>query len=288
MDWTSWSLIWSTNSTTPTSRKLLKRRRKYLRWRHKYLRLQADQRLKQNREDLPLLVHFQELYLFFKEHGLILNQESIRSSVPSGKKTKHSSSSWSSTSRRRWGDWILEIKRLSSERICALSTLVWWNVEDSTDPSGQEILYLRALQGHSGRNPIEPTLQDNVSIPNNFFEYIYHIGCAVSLHSITNSGLIAGGQNSSREWQMVFFTAVTPMNENHKDPQELDLTKPRLALYKQKWKKHQDTVYWVDFQLAQQKGLKFYQTRSNAIILCDTLPAYCISKVVVMKSKELI
>ena len=25
-----------------------------------------------------------------------------------------------------------------------------------TDPSGQEILYLRALQGHSGRNPIDP------------------------------------------------------------------------------------------------------------------------------------
>ena len=31
-----------------------------------------------------------------------------------------------------------------------------------TNPSGQEILYLRALQGHSGRNPIVPSLQDNV------------------------------------------------------------------------------------------------------------------------------
>ena len=29
-----------------------------------------------------------------------------------------------------------------------------------THPSGQEILYLGALQGHSGRNPIDPTLQD--------------------------------------------------------------------------------------------------------------------------------
>ena len=42
------------------------------------------------------------------------------------------------------------------------------------DPSGQEILYLRALQGHSRRNPIDPSLQDNVLIPNNFSEYIYH------------------------------------------------------------------------------------------------------------------
>ena len=38
-------------------------------------------------------------------------------------------------------------------------------------------------------------------------------GCAVSLHSITNSGLIPGGQNASRERQTVFFTAVNPMNE---------------------------------------------------------------------------
>ena len=41
-----------------------------------------------------------------------------------------------------------------------------------TDPSGQEILYLRALQGHSRRNLIDPTLQDNALIPNNLFEYI--------------------------------------------------------------------------------------------------------------------
>ena len=106
-----------------------------------------------------------------------------------------------------------------------------------TDLSGQEILYLRALQDHSGRNPIDPTLQDNVLIPNSFFEYIYHIGCAVTLHSITNSGLMAGGQNSSRVRQTVSFTAVNPMNKDHRDPQELNLTKPRLASYKQKWKK---------------------------------------------------
>ena len=55
---------------------------------------------------------------------------------------------------------------------------------NTADPSGQEILYLRALQ----RNPIDPTLQDNVLIPNNFFEYFYQIGCVVSVHSITNSG----------------------------------------------------------------------------------------------------
>ena len=116
-----------------------------------------------------------------------------------------------------------------------------------------------------------------------------HIGCATNLHSITNSGLIPGGQNLGSERQTVFFTAVNPMDKEHKDAYKLDLTQPRLAWYKQKtWKRHQDTVYWVDRQLAQRNGLKFYQTRSNAIILYDTLPAYCIPKVVVMESGEII
>ena len=81
-----------------------------------------------------------------------------------------------------------------------------------TDPSGQEILYLRALQGHSGRNLIGLSLQDNVLIPNDFFEYIYYIGCAINLHSIMNSGLIPGGHNLSKR-QTVFLTSVDPMNK---------------------------------------------------------------------------
>ena len=34
--------------------------------------------------------------------------------------------------------------------------------------------------------------------------------------------------------------------------------------------------------------MKFYQSRSNAVILYDTLPAYCISKAIVVKSEEII
>ena len=43
------------------------------------------------------------------------------------------------------------------------------------------ILYLRALQGHSGRNLIDPLLQDNVIIQRGLFHHIYHIGCAFNL-----------------------------------------------------------------------------------------------------------
>ena len=156
-----------------------------------------------------------------------------------------------------------------------------------TDPSGQEILYLRALQGHSGRNLIDPSLQDNVLTPNDFFEYIYHIGCAINLHSIMNSGLIPGGQNLSKR-QTVFFMPVDPMNKEHKDSDTVDLKAPRLARYLQtSWKKHQNTVYWVDIKLAQKKGFQFHQTRSIAIILYNTLPAYCIPNAIKMETGEI-
>ena len=152
------------------------------------------------------------------------------------------------------------------------------------DSSG-EILYLRALQGHPGRNLIDPSLQ--VLIPDDFFKYIYHVGCAINLHSIINSGLIPGGQNLSKR-QTVFFLPMDPMDKEHKDPETIDLEAPRLARYMHTaWKKHQNTVYWVDIKLAQKKGLKFYQTRSNAIILHDTLPACCIPKAIRMETGEI-
>ena len=152
-----------------------------------------------------------------------------------------------------------------------------------TDASGEK-LHVRALQGHSGRNLIDPSSQDNVLIPDGLLKYIYHVGCAINLHSIINSGLIPGGQNLSNR-QTVLFQPVDPMDKEHKDPDTIDLGAPRLAQYMHKaWKKHQNTVYWVDIDLALKKGLKVYQTRSNAIILHETLPAYCIPKAIMMKS----
>ena len=150
------------------------------------------------------------------------------------------------------------------------------------------IVYFRALQGHSVRNLIDPLLQDHVVIQRGFFQHIYHIGCAFNLHSIINNGLIPGGQNSSKR-QPVFFLPIDPKDKGHKDPEKIDLNVPRRAQYLHRaWNRHQDAVYWVDIDLAFRKGLKFYQTRSNAIILQGTLPAYCIPKVVRLKTGEVL
>ena len=75
------------------------------------------------------------------------------------------------------------------------------------------ILYLRALQGHSGNNLINPTLQDNVMIERGIFPYIYHMGCSTNLHSIINNGLIPGGPDSNRR-QTVFFLPIDPRDKD--------------------------------------------------------------------------
>ena len=83
----------------------------------------------------------------------------------------------------------------------------------------------------------------------------------------------------------MFFLPVDPMDKNHNYPDTIDLNAPRHAQYMHKaWKKHQNTEDWIDINLALKKGLKLHQTRSNAIILHETLQAYCIPKVVRMET----
>ena len=126
-------------------------------------------------------------------------------------------------------------------------------------------------------------------IGSGIFHHIYHIGCAFNLHSIINNGLVPGGQNLSRR-QTVFFLPTDPRDETHKDPEYIDFSVPRRARYLQNaWKRLQDTVFWIDIDLGIIKeGLKFYQTRSNAIILQDVLPPSCIVRAERLKTGEML
>ena len=60
-------------------------------------------------------------------------------------------------------------------------------------------------------------LQDNVIIQSGLFPtYLPKNGCAFSLHSIINNGLIPEGQDSSRR-QTVFFLPIVPRDKDHED-----------------------------------------------------------------------
>ena len=89
-----------------------------------------------------------------------------------------------------------------------------------------------------------------------------------------NSGVIPRGQNLSKR-QTVFFTSVDPL--------------PCLAWYKQKLEKTPvHGVFGRYVQLAPREGFKCNQTRCNAIILYNTLPACCVPKAIRMETGEII
>ena len=151
------------------------------------------------------------------------------------------------------------------------------------------IIYLRALQGHSGDSIIDLETQDHVLITPGIFTYIYHVGSSFNLKSIVSNGLIPGGQELNGR-QSVYFLPVDPRDEDHRDPEVIDYSVPRRARYLQKsWKRHQDTVFWIDIdQGIIKEGLRFYQTKSNAIILQGVLPPSCIVKAERLKGGELL
>ena len=105
--------------------------------------------------------------------------------------------------------------------------------------------------------------------------------------SILSNGLIPGGVELSGR-QSVFFLPTDPRDENYQEPENIDYSVPRRARYMQKsWKRHQDTVFWIDIDHGIIKeGLRFYQTKSNAIILQGALPPSCIVKAERLKGGE--
>ena len=173
------------------------------------------------------------------------------------------------------------------------------------------IVSFRALQGHSGRNLIDPSLQDNVVFPIGFFQYFCHIGSAFNLHYTINSGLILGGQNlSNRQTIYVVFPndffeynyhVGCAINWQYSLCFWTPWTKTTRILTRSTWKHRilhntctmhgrniRTHFFGSTSNLLKRKDSKFYRTRSNAIILRDTLPAYCIPKVVRMETGEVI
>ena len=125
----------------------------------------------------------------------------------------------------------------------------------------QKFLYLRAIQGHSG-STINPALQDNVLLPEGFTEFLYHVGNGKELRSIVNHGLIPGGVSLKTGRQAVFFSVVNPMdNQDGLGEALCDLSQARLAPYKNTWEHFQDTVFWCNLKLAQQRRTAYLSNK---------------------------
>ena len=119
-------------------------------------------------------------------------------------------------------------------------------------------------------------------IPKGFTEYIYHVGNASELNSMIRNGLIPGGTSLKRGRQAVFFTTVNPMEWTPRD-----LTKPRIAPYKNTWKRLQNTVFWCNLEArATEEDCNFIRQDQTQLFSTSTLPAACIEQAVCMKTQD--
>ena len=144
--------------------------------------------------------------------------------------------------------------------------------------SNENLMYIRAIQGHSGGALVDPELMNYVAIPLGWKEYLYHVGGSFAMHSIMQAGLVAGGKDTKEGRQTVFFTVLDRLGDELDEEYE-DLSQPRRVHYKSKWRVTQDAIYWINLAKAQNNGITLWQTRPHAIILCDSVSADCIEKV---------
>ena len=148
--------------------------------------------------------------------------------------------------------------------------------------------FMRAIQGHSVGNKVDLSLlvwREKLSTigVSTFMTSVLLLICILlsNQHWLPEEGIQKEGR------QAVFFTAVNRMTEPQKD-EPYDVTKPRKVPYKTKWNVYQDAVYWINLKNAQEKGLAFWQTRSNAVILHDSVPADGLGKVVSTRTEEIL
>ena len=106
------------------------------------------------------------------------------------------------------------------------------------------IIYLRALQGHSGDRIIDLAMQDHVLIGPGVFPYIYHVGSNFNISSILSNGIDTWRSKFKQKTICVLLCLLIQEDENHRDPENIDYSVPRHARYVQNtWKRHQDTVF---------------------------------------------
>ena len=74
-------------------------------------------------------------------------------------------------------------------------------------------------------------------------------------------------------FQTIFFTPLDPFNSDANEAESFsDTSKPRKVKYQTHWRPEQDAVYWIHLSTAQDGGLEFWQTGSDAIIAYQSVP----------------
>ena len=79
--------------------------------------------------------------------------------------------------------------------------------------SKENIMFIRATQGHSGGALVDQELPNYVAIPLEWKEYLHHVGGSFTEHSIMQAGLLVGGKDTTEGRQTVCCTALDPQGD---------------------------------------------------------------------------
>ena len=124
-------------------------------------------------------------------------------------------------------------------------------------------------------------------IPYTWKEFLYHVGRARYQYSIAVAGLVAGGTERKEGRQTIFFTPLDPVNSDTNEAKLItDFNKARKVHYQIHWRPEQDAVYWVLSRSAQNAGLEFWHTGSNAIVTYQSVPKECVVKIASESAKR--
>ena len=115
----------------------------------------------------------------------------------------------------------------------------------------------------------------HVEIPYHLKRFIFHVES--SFHW-TKDLLVEEKRKEEDKW----FSSrpLNPSRENSdEETQDNSLRVPRKVHYRHVSKDKQDAVHLVNLAHAQDLGFQFWQTKSNAVVIEDHLPAICIYRV---------
>ena len=105
----------------------------------------------------------------------------------------------------------------------------------------------------------------------------------MSLRSLTQDSLLEDEKGKKED---SLSASLRPSGDNPDEELSDDLSKPRKVHYHSTWKNTQDAAYWINFVRAQDKGLRFWQTRSQPEIVHNSVPTDCIDKVISQKGER--
>ena len=107
--------------------------------------------------------------------------------------------------------------------------------------------------------------------------------CSFSIQSILENELVVGGKQSKDRQSSSHLSTLSGKSRWRSTPVMTLQSVPKKVHYHCNWKRDQDAVYRVKLSRAQDQGLRFWQTKSRAIIVHYLVPADCNYRVISQK-----